>query len=122
MSLRTVLIVDDSVAEVANLRAIVTEAGWLAITAASGREAVDRAKSDKPSVILMDIVMPEMDGYEACRALQADPTTKAIPVVMVSTKNQKADQLWARMQGAKSLVGKPYSKSELIDAIKSAVA
>ncbi|MDC8013043.1 response regulator [Tahibacter soli] len=122
MSLRTVLIVDDSAAEVANLRAIVTEAGWLAITAASGREAVDRAKSEKPSVILMDIVMPEMDGYEACRVLQADPSTKAIPVVMVSTKNQKADQLWARMQGARSLVGKPYSKAELIDAIKSAVA
>lgn len=120
MSLRTVLIVDDSVAEVANLRAIVTEAGWLAITAASGREAVDRAKSEKPSLILMDIVMPDMDGYEACRALQADPATKSIPIVMVSTKNQKADQLWARMQGAKALVGKPYSKAELIDTIRAA--
>jgi len=120
MSLRTVLIVDDSVAEVANLRAIVTEAGWMAISASSGREAVDRAKSEKPHLILLDIVMPEMDGYEACRALQADPATKAIPIVMVSTKSQKADQLWARMQGAKALVGKPYSKTELIDAIKLA--
>ncbi|HVJ61495.1 MAG TPA: response regulator [Tahibacter sp.] len=114
------MIVDDSVAEVANLRAIVTEAGWMAISASSGREAVDRAKSEKPHLILLDIVMPEMDGYEACRALQADPATKAIPIVMVSTKSQKADQLWARMQGAKALVGKPYSKTELIDAIKLA--
>lgn len=120
MSFRTILIVDDSSAEIANLRAIVTEAGWAAITANSGREAVDRAKSEKPHVILMDIVMPEMDGYEACRALQADPATKAIPIVMVSTKNQKADQLWARMQGARSLVGKPYSKGDIIDAIKAA--
>jgi twitching motility two-component system response regulator PilH len=120
MSLCTVLIVDDSAAEVANMRAIVTEAGWVAISAASGREAVDRARSEKPSVILMDIVMPGMDGYEACRVLQADPATKAIPIVMVSTKNQKADHLWARMQGAKALVSKPYSKTDLIDAIQSA--
>ena len=120
MSLRTVLIVDDSVAEVANLRAIVTEAGWMAISAATGREAVDRARNEKPHLILLDIIMPEMDGYETCRTLQADPATKSIPIVMVSTKNQKADQLWARMQGAKALVGKPYSKAELIDAIKSA--
>lgn len=120
MSFRTVLIVDDSGAEVANLRAIVTDAGWAAITAGSGREAVDRAKNEKPTVILMDIVMPDMDGYEACRALQADPATKTIPVVMVSTKNQKADHLWAKMQGARALVGKPYSKTEILDAIKSA--
>ena len=122
MSLRTVLIVDDSAAELANMRAIVTEAGWMAISATSGREAVDRARNEKPSVILMDIVMPDMDGYEACRVLQTDPATKTIPVVMVSTKNQKADHLWARMQGARTLVGKPYSKNELIDAITSAVA
>lgn len=120
MSFRTILIVDDSSAEIANLRAIVTEAGWAAITANSGREAVDRARNEKPSVILMDIVMPEMDGYEACRALQADPATKSIPIVMVSTKNQKADHLWAKMQGARALVGKPYSKGDIIDAIKAA--
>ncbi|TDR38702.1 twitching motility two-component system response regulator PilH [Tahibacter aquaticus] len=120
MSFRTVLIVDDSSAEIANLRAIIAEAGWAAITAGTGREAVDRAKAEKPSVILMDIVMPDMDGYEACRALQADPATKTIPIVMVSTKNQKADHLWAKMQGARGLVGKPYSKSDIVDAIRAA--
>ncbi|UXI69144.1 response regulator [Tahibacter amnicola] len=122
MAPQKILIVDDSAAEMANLKAIVTEAGWLAVTAGSGREAVDKAKSDKPSLILMDIVMPEMDGYEACRALQADPVTKTIPIVMVSTKNQKADHMWAKMQGAKALVGKPYTKTELLDTIQSALS
>lgn len=122
MSLQKVLIVDDSAAELANLKAILTEAGLLSVSASSGKEAVDKAKADKPNLILMDIVMPDMDGYEACRALQADPVTKTIPIVMVSTKNQKVDQMWAKMQGAKGLVGKPYTKSELMSAIQTAMA
>lgn len=121
MTIQKILIVDDSAAEMANLKSIITEAGWHAVTAGSGREAVDKAKADKPNLILMDIVMPEMDGYEACRALQSDPTTKGIPIVMVSTKNQKADLMWAKMQGAKALVGKPYTKNELMQAIQSAL-
>ncbi|MBL8299317.1 MAG: response regulator [Rhodanobacteraceae bacterium] len=122
MALKKILIVDDSAAETANLKAIVTESGWLATTASSGKEAVDKARIDKPDLILMDIIMPEMDGYEACRTLQADPATKSIPVVIVSTKSQKADLMWAKMQGARTLVGKPYTKGDLVQAIQSALA
>lgn len=117
--MRKVLIVDDSPAELANLRTILTDAGWQSVTANSGAEAVSRALSEKPCLILMDIVMPDMDGYEACRSLQQNPQTKSIPVVFVSSKNQKADHLWAKMQGAKGLIGKPYKPSEILDTLKA---
>lgn len=114
-----ILIVDDSPSEVANLRSILTDAGWQSVTASNGAEAVAKASSEKPSLILMDIIMPDMDGYEACRTLQQDPATKNIPVVFVSSKNQKADQMWAKMQGAKALIGKPYNAGEILDTLKA---
>lgn len=119
--MKKILIVDDSAAEVAQMKSIVTEAGYFPITAVNGKDGVEKAKSELPSPILMDIVMPECDGYEAARQLASDASTKGIPVVMVSTKNQRADQLWAKMQGAKALIGKPYKKEELLAAINSSI-
>jgi twitching motility two-component system response regulator PilH len=119
MAFAKVLVVDDSPAELANLVGIVNEGGWLPVTATNGKEAVAKAKAEKPGAILMDIVMPEMDGYEACRTLRADPETKNIPIVFVSSKNQKADQLWATMQGGKALIGKPFEKTQILTALKA---
>ena len=67
----------------------------------------------------MDIVMPTMDGFATCRALAGDEDTKDIPVIFVTSKNQKADRLWAQMQGAKGFVTKPYSPDEIIDQLKA---
>jgi twitching motility two-component system response regulator PilH len=117
--MRKVLICDDSPAELANLRGILTDAGWHSVTASNGADAIAKAKSEKPSVILLDIIMPDMDGYEACRELQASPETKSIPVVFVSSKNQKADHIWAKMQGAKTLIGKPYTAEQILDSLKA---
>ena len=114
-----VLIVDDSPAELANLRTILTDAGWHSVTANNGADAIAKALAEKPSLIFMDIIMPDMDGYEACRNLQANPETKGIPVVFVSSKNQKADHMWAKMQGAKALIGKPYQASVILDTLKA---
>lgn len=114
-----ILICDDSAAELANLRSILSDAGWHSVTASNGSEAVQKASTEKPSLIFLDIIMPDMDGYEACRLLQANPDTKAIPVVFVSSKNQKADQIWAKMQGAKALIGKPYSADQILDTLKA---
>jgi twitching motility two-component system response regulator PilH len=116
-----ILIVDDSSAELANLKAIVAEAGHFPVVISDGAQALERAKAEKPDLILMDIVMPGVDGYEACRQVLADPATKGIPVVMVSSKNQKADHLWAKMQGAHSLIGKPYAKADILATIKAVV-
>lgn len=120
MNIRKALVVDDSIAELANIKAILVDAGYLVVTASSGKESVEKAKSEKPSIIFLDIVMPEMDGYEACRNLSQDPATKNIPIVFVSSKGQKADRVWGQLQGAKGYVAKPYTADQIIDQLKVA--
>lgn len=114
-----VLIVDDSGTELTQMRNLAESAGWNAVTASNGSEAVSKAQAEKPNLILLDIIMPGMDGFETCRQLQADPATRDIPVVFVSSKNQKADQMWAKMQGGKTLIGKPYEPAQILDALKA---
>ena len=120
MSIRKVMVVDDSIAELANIKASLQDAGYLVVTAASGKESVEKAKSEQPSIIFLDIVMPEMDGYEACRTLSQDPATKNIPIVLVTSKSQKADRIWGQLQGAKGHVCKPYTADQIIDQLKVA--
>lgn len=114
------LVVDDSATDLSNIRGILQDAGWMVATASNGEQAVDRARADRPSIIFLDIVMPQLDGYATSRALAEDPQTKGIPVVFVSTKNTKADQVWAKAQGGKALIGKPYSADQIVDALKFA--
>ena len=113
------LVVDDSPAELANIKSILADAGCLVVTASTGKEAVAKAKAERPSVIFLDIVMPDMDGYEACRLLAEDSTTKGIPVVFVTSKRQKAGKVWGQMQGAKGHVVKPYTPDQIIDQLKA---
>ena len=119
MSIKKILVVDDSPTELAHIQTIVTDAGCSVLTATNGQEALDKAKTEKPDLIFLDIVMPEQDGFSTCRALSGDTATKDIPVVFVTSKNQKADRVWAQMQGAKGYITKPYSSNEIIDQIKS---
>lgn len=119
MAIRKVLLVDDSPADLANIKHIVTEAGCIVVTATNGKEAIDKAKTEKPDLIFMDIIMPDMDGYAACRLLANEGETKDIPVVFVTSKNQKADRLWAQMQGGKAFVTKPYTADAIIDQLKA---
>lgn len=114
------LVVDDQATARERMTVILREAGWRVSTAASAAEAIAKARAEQPAIIFMDIVMPEMDGYQACRKLAGDPLTRAIPVVFVSTKCQRADQVWARMQGGKALIGKPYSDAQVLDALRFA--
>jgi twitching motility two-component system response regulator PilH len=119
MSINSILVVDDTLTDLTNIRDIVSDAGFKVITASNGKEALQKAKAEEPDLIFMDIIMPEMDGYETCRRLAGDEQTKNIPVVFVSSKNQKADKVWAKMQGGKSYVTKPYSADEIVDQIKT---
>lgn len=114
------LVVDDSATDLSNLRTILQDAGWIVSTASSGEKALERARTDRPNIIFMDIVMPQLDGYGASRALGEDPSTKGIPVVFVSTKSSKADQIWAKAQGGKALIAKPFSADQIMDALKFA--
>jgi twitching motility two-component system response regulator PilH len=115
---RKVLIVDDSQVDRSNLERIVADAGYLTLLAESGTQAIERAKSDRPDLILMDVNMPGMDGFAATRKLKADDATKAIPIVFVSGKNQKADMAWGQMLGAKSYIAKPYSREQILEQLK----
>jgi CheY-like chemotaxis protein len=116
---RKVLIVDDTQADRISLEKIVSDAGHQALMAESGAKAIEMAKRDKPDLILMDINMPEIDGYAATRMLKADEATKHIPVVFVSGKNQKADVAWGQMLGAKGYVTKPYTREQILAELKA---
>jgi twitching motility two-component system response regulator PilH len=111
---RRVLIIDDALADRTNLERIVSGAGHTALLADSGAQGIERAKRDKPDVILMDVNMPDMDGFAATRKLKADEATKHIPVIFVTSKNQKAEMAWGQMLGAKGYVTKPYSPEQIL--------
>ena len=113
MAIQKVLVCDDSGTDRTNLERIVSGAGCMVTAVANGKDAVAKAKAEKPDLIFLDIVMPEMDGYETCRLLSADPETKDIPVIFVTSKNAKSDKVWAQMQGGKDLVAKPYDDNQI---------
>jgi twitching motility two-component system response regulator PilH len=118
MNMKKVLVVDDSPADLMNLSKIISDAGYFVITATSGKEAVEKAKAEKPNLIFLDVIMPGVDGYAACRELASGGDTKDIPIVFVTSKNQKADRLWAQMQGGKAYITKPYTSDHIIDQLK----
>lgn len=119
MAVNKVLVVDDSPVDLANLESIVTGAGCRVVTASNGKEALELARSEKPDVIFLDIIMPDMDGYEACRKLASDADTRAIPIVFVTSKDQKADRIWAKMQGGRELIAKPYTTADIVAQLDS---
>lgn len=117
MAIQKILICDDSQTDLMNLKNALLNTNCTLITASDGQEAIDKAKSEKPDVIFLDIVMPGIDGYATCRSLQSDPETKHIPVIFVSSKHQRADRVWAQMQGSKDLIAKPYAPSDITAAL-----
>ncbi len=112
--MKRVLIVDDAPVDAQNLRRIFSDAGWTVLVAATGTDGVVAAKRDLPDLILMDVNMPGLDGFSATRQLMQDPTTKGIPVVFVTSKDQKADRVFAQMLGAKGFVTKPYTDDQVL--------
>jgi twitching motility two-component system response regulator PilH len=116
---RNVLVVDDSQVDRSRLEKLVADAGYLVSSAANGAQALEMAKRSKPDLVLMDINMPEMDGFAATRSLRNDPDTKDIPVVMVTAKDQKADKAWGQMLGAKGYITKPYTDEQVLAMLRA---
>ncbi len=112
--MKKILVVDDSAVDLKNLERIVSDAGASVITASSGEEALAKARQSQPQLVLMDVNMPGLDGYSTARQLAADPSTKGIPVVFVTSKDQKADRVFAQMLGAKGFVTKPYTAADIL--------
>ncbi len=119
MAINKIMVVDDSSVDLLNIQNIVKDAGYTVVTASSGKEAIDKSVTEMPDLIFMDVVMQQMDGYQACRDITHNAATKHIPIVFVTSKGQKADRMWAEMQGGKSLVQKPYTPAQIIEQINA---
>lgn len=116
--MKKILIVDDSPVDLSNLQDVLSKQDYNILTATNGKEAVEKAVSEKPDIIFMDIVMEKMDGYEAARTIQNNIKTRSIPLIFVTNKGQKADRVWAKMQGGKDLVTKPYTAEQIIEQLE----
>jgi twitching motility two-component system response regulator PilH len=108
-----ILIVDDSPSQLMSIRRIVEKLGHDALTAEDGAAGVEAAKRELPDLILMDVVMPNLNGFQATRSITREATTKHIPVILVTTKDQDTDRVWGMRQGARAYITKPFSESEL---------
>jgi twitching motility two-component system response regulator PilH len=113
-----ILIIDDSPTETFRFKEILTKHGFTTIEAVNGEDGVILSKIALPDLVLMDVVMPGVNGFQATRQITRDPATKHIPVVIVSTKDQATDRLWGKRQGAKDYLVKPVDEAKLIETIK----
>lgn len=117
-----ILIVDDSPTEVHVMQKALERHGYRTAIAGDGAEGVRLAKQIHPDLIFMDIVMPGVNGYQATRALANDPNTRAIPIVMVTSKGQEADRAWGLRQGAVDYMVKPVSPDQLVEKAQATLA
>ena len=117
-----ILVVDDSPTEVHVIRTALERHGYKTAAAADGAEGVRLARSMKPDLIFMDIVMPGINGYQATRTLANDPETKRIPIIMVTSKSQETDRIWGMRQGAVDYLVKPISPEKLVEKAQAALA
>jgi len=112
-----ILIADDSPTEVYVLQKMLESNGHEVLTAEDGEQAVTVAQEKRPDLILMDVVMPNLNGFQATRKLTKEPETAHIPIIIVSSKNQETDKMWGLRQGAKGYLGKPVDEAELMSQI-----
>jgi len=117
MSIKKILVVDDSPTERHFLDELLSHAGYLVITAESGEEGIAKAKAERPDLVLMDVVMPGLNGYQATRTLTRDEQTKHIPVIVCTSKGQETDKIWGLRQGAQDYLVKPVNGEELLARI-----
>ena len=117
MSMAKVMIVDDSPTEVHVLQTMLTKNGHEVVVATTGEDGVEMAKVEMPDLILMDVVMPGMNGFQATRQISRNTETSTIPVIMVTTKDQETDKVWAMRQGAKDYIVKPVQEKALIEHV-----
>ncbi|WP_421621859.1 response regulator [Alkalilimnicola ehrlichii] len=114
-----ILVIDDSPTDLHAIRSILEGEGHQLIEAGDGEQGLEQARSAHPDLILMDIVMPGMNGFQATRRLNRDAETASIPVIMVSSKDQATDRIWAQRQGAVDYIAKPVERDELLQKVRA---
>ena len=117
MPVKKILIVDDSPTDRQFLLEVLSKAGYQCVTAENGDEAIAKSKTERPDLILMDVVMPGTNGFQATRAITRDDATKHIPVIMCTSKNQETDKIWGLRQGARDYLMKPIDAKALMAKI-----
>ena len=117
MPVNKILVVDDSPTERHVLVELLTRNGYKVITAESGEEGIEMAKAELPDLVLMDVVMPGLNGYQATRTLTRDEATKHIPIIVCTSKGQETDKIWGLRQGALDYVVKPVNGEALLAKI-----
>jgi twitching motility two-component system response regulator PilH len=119
--LKKILIVDDSPAEVKLMQAVLDRAGYSSVATHDPMRIEQMIDIERPSLILMDVVMPQRNGFQACRELKGHAEYSRIPVVLVSSKSTESDKFWAKQQGADGYVTKPFTHEELVGAVQKFV-
>lgn len=114
----TVLIVDDSKTVVHALKNVLEQAGFSTLTASGGEEAIKLTRQHKPDVVLMDVIMPGMTGFQATRVLHKDPATTEIPIIIISASEQPSEKAWCKRLGAKGFLPKPIKRAQLFPCLE----
>jgi twitching motility two-component system response regulator PilH len=114
-----ILIIDDSPTDVRVFTTLLEKSGYRVSSAANAEEGIARAKRERPDLVIMDVIMPGMNGFQATRTLSRDNDTSTIPILIVTTKSMETDRVWGLRQGAKDFVTKPVSAQELLSRIQN---
>lgn len=113
----TILVVEDSPTEMQIVRTALQNKGYEVITATNGEEGLEKVRSQSPSLVVLDVVLPGRNGFQVCRDLKSSPDTKNVPVILLTSKTQESDRFWGMKQGADAYLTKPWREEELLALI-----
>lgn len=116
-----ILLIEDSPTDTRVFTSLLERHGHEVLASGNAEDGIEKARAELPDLVLMDVILPGMNGFQATRALSKDPATSMIPVIIVSTKGMETDRVWGMRQGAKDYVVKPPAEKDLIDRIDSAL-
>ncbi|RSZ57371.1 response regulator [Massilia atriviolacea] len=117
MASQKILVVDDSLVQRLIVSELLTRHGHRVILATDGKEAVEMARSEQPDLIVMDVIMPNLNGFQATRAITNDESTWHIPVILLTSKDMDSDRVWALRQGATAFLNKPLDHAALLELV-----
>ncbi len=118
MEKKLIMIVEDSQTDMRIAENVCLNNGYEVVTVAEGDKVLAAAKEQRPDMVLLDVILPNKNGFQVCRQLKQDAMTKEIKVVIVSSKDQASDKFWGMKQGADGYITKPYEENELLEAIE----
>ncbi|MGP1665161.1 MAG: response regulator, partial [Rhodanobacter sp.] len=114
----TIFIIDDSPTDVRVLTTLLERAGHQVVAVGTAEEGIERVRAELPDLVIMDVIMPGINGFQATRILSRDPVTAGVPIVMITTKSMETDRVWGLRQGARAFITKPVNEKELLASIK----